>query len=104
MIKTRRARTAKIATSEIGDQLARAEHLLEQATAQSGATASRLWSQVERQLNAALSTLHDLGDEAVDGATFAAKAADKYVARNPWQAIGVAAAVGFLTGVMVSRR
>ncbi len=104
MIKTRRARTATIPTSEIGDQLARAEHLLKEATAQSGAKASSLWSQVEGQLNAALSTLHDLKDEAVDGATIAAKATDKYVHGNPWQAIGVAAAVGFLAGVAVSRR
>jgi ElaB/YqjD/DUF883 family membrane-anchored ribosome-binding protein len=29
---------------------------------------------------------------------------DDYVRDNPWQAIGVAAAIGFLVGLVVSRR
>lgn len=104
MIKTRRVRTAKAAVSEVGDQLAKAEHLLKKATAETGATAGDLWSQVEGQLTSALSTLQELRDDAVDGATVAAKATDEYIRDNPWQAIGVAAAAGFLTGVIVSRR
>ena len=34
----------------------------------------------------------------------AAKVADNYVHDNPWQAVGVAAAIGFLLGLVVSRR
>jgi ElaB/YqjD/DUF883 family membrane-anchored ribosome-binding protein len=34
----------------------------------------------------------------------AARATDEYVHDNPWQAIGVAAAVGFLLGLVVARR
>ena len=34
----------------------------------------------------------------------AARATDDYVHDNPWQAIGVAAAVGFLVGLVISRR
>ena len=34
----------------------------------------------------------------------AAKAADRYVRDNPWTAIGVAAGVGVLVGVLIARR
>jgi ElaB/YqjD/DUF883 family membrane-anchored ribosome-binding protein len=34
----------------------------------------------------------------------AARATDEYVHDHPWQAVGVAAGVGFLLGLLVSRR
>ena len=34
----------------------------------------------------------------------AAKATDEYVHDHPWQAVGIAAGVGFLLGLLVSRR
>ncbi|CAM9493020.1 unnamed protein product [Phaeothamnion confervicola] len=34
----------------------------------------------------------------------AAKATDEYVHDHPWQAVGVAAGIGFLLGLLVSRR
>jgi ElaB/YqjD/DUF883 family membrane-anchored ribosome-binding protein len=40
----------------------------------------------------------------MDQARDAARATDDYVHDNPWQAIGVAAAVGFLVGLVISRR
>lgn len=33
-----------------------------------------------------------------------AKAADDYVRANPWQAMGIAAAVGFVFGMLITRR
>jgi ElaB/YqjD/DUF883 family membrane-anchored ribosome-binding protein len=41
---------------------------------------------------------------AVERTTAAAKYTDEYVHDNPWQAIGVAAAVGVLVGMLLSRR
>lgn len=43
---------------------------------------------------------HDVKARAQEAATDA----DRYVRENPWQSIGVAAAVGFLVGLLVSRR
>jgi len=43
-------------------------------------------------------------DDAVDRAKAAARATDEYVHDNPWQAIGIGAAIGFLVGLVVSRR
>ena len=37
-------------------------------------------------------------------AKVAARATDEYVHENPWQSIGIAAGVGFLVGLLVSRR
>ena len=39
-----------------------------------------------------------------DQAKAAARVTDDYVHDNPWQAIGVAAAVGFVVGLMMNRR
>jgi ElaB/YqjD/DUF883 family membrane-anchored ribosome-binding protein len=48
--------------------------------------------------------LHDLSDDASESARAAARVTDDYVRDNPWQAIGIAAAVGFLAGLALSRR
>jgi ElaB/YqjD/DUF883 family membrane-anchored ribosome-binding protein len=40
----------------------------------------------------------------VDQTRKAVGAADDYVRDNPWQSIAVAAGVGFLVGMLVSRR
>ena len=34
----------------------------------------------------------------------AARATDEYVHENPWKAVGIAAGVGFLVGLLISRR
>ena len=43
-------------------------------------------------------------DDALDRAKATARATDEYVRDNPWQALGVAAAVGVLVGLLMSRR
>jgi ElaB/YqjD/DUF883 family membrane-anchored ribosome-binding protein len=78
--------------------------LLRQAATATGERASDLRSQVEAKLVSAKLKLQDLQDDAVDSAKEAAWVTDDYVRDNPWQAIGAAAAVGFLVGVLVSRR
>jgi ElaB/YqjD/DUF883 family membrane-anchored ribosome-binding protein len=45
-----------------------------------------------------------LQGDADAGAHAAARVTDDYVHDNPWQAIGVAAAVGFLAGLLIARR
>ena len=40
----------------------------------------------------------------VDKTKAAARATDDYVKTNPWQAVGIAASIGFLIGVMINRR
>jgi ElaB/YqjD/DUF883 family membrane-anchored ribosome-binding protein len=46
----------------------------------------------------------ELGEAGVEKAKAAAKATDTYVHENPWQAVGVAAGVGFLIGWVLGRK
>ncbi len=46
----------------------------------------------------------DLYHAAVDQSKEAGKQVDRYVRANPWYAIGAAAGVGFLAGIMLRRR
>jgi ElaB/YqjD/DUF883 family membrane-anchored ribosome-binding protein len=81
-----------------------AEGLLKAAATETGEKARNLRSQVEAKLLTAKLRLQELEGAAVDRAKEAARVTDDYVHANPWQAIGIAAAVGFLIGMLISRR
>lgn len=93
-----------ILVADLKRLLADAEALLK-ATAGDGAEELL---QVRGRLQATLSQAKDGLIEAqaavVDKAKAAAKATDGYVHENPWKAIGVAAGVGLLLGVVIGRR
>jgi ElaB/YqjD/DUF883 family membrane-anchored ribosome-binding protein len=84
--------------------LSEAEDLLQKASHETGDRARDLRAQVEAKLLAAKLRLQELQGEAVDRARDAAHATDDYVHDNPWQAVGVAAAVGFVVGMLMTRR
>jgi len=100
--KFERSREALV--NDFADVLNEADTLLKQAAKESGEKASDLRAQVEARLRTAKLKLQDLQDDAVDRARAAARATDEYVHDNPWQAIGIGAAIGFLVGLVVSRR
>ena len=84
--------------------LTEAEELLRRAGNETGERAKDLRAQVEAKLLAAKLKLQELEGEAMDRARAAARVTDDYVHDNPWVAVGTAAAVGFLLGLLVSRR
>jgi ElaB/YqjD/DUF883 family membrane-anchored ribosome-binding protein len=84
--------------------LAEAEEMLKRASAETGDKARDLRSQVETKLLRAKLRLQELEGEAVDRAKAAARVTDDYVHDNPWQAIGIAAAVGVAVGLLLNRR
>jgi ElaB/YqjD/DUF883 family membrane-anchored ribosome-binding protein len=84
--------------------LAEAEDMLKRAASETGEKARDLRTQVESKLLTAKLRLQELEGQAVEHAKAAARATDDYVHENPWQAIGVAAAVGLLLGLAISRR
>jgi ElaB/YqjD/DUF883 family membrane-anchored ribosome-binding protein len=104
MINSQAERRRKSATKDLSDTLTEAQDMLGRAAAETGARASDIRSQVSDKLAAAKLKLQDLQDDAIDRAKAAAQVTDDYVRENPWQAIGVSAAVAFLAGVLVSRR
>ena len=89
---------------EFAAVLAEAEEMLKRAATETGDKARDLRSQIETKLLRAKLALQEIEGEAVDHAKRAARVTDDYVHDNPWQAIGIAAAVGFLVGLVVSRR
>ena len=84
--------------------LSEAESLLSKATHETGEKARDLRSQAEARLLSAKLKLQELQGQAVDRAKDAARVTDDYVHENPWQAIGIAAAVGLVAGLLISRR
>ena len=84
--------------------LSEAEDLLKKASNETGDRARDLRSQVEAKLLAAKLRLQEIQGATADRAKDAARYADDYVHSNPWPVIGVAAAIGFIAGVLTSRR
>jgi ElaB/YqjD/DUF883 family membrane-anchored ribosome-binding protein len=84
--------------------LTEAEDLMKRAASETGERAKDLRTQVEAKLLAAKSRLQEMQGDALDSAKAAARVTDDYVHDNPWQAIGAAAALGFLVGLLMNRR
>lgn len=55
-------------------------------------------------LNNAKDTLSSVEGTLTDKAKVVAEGADEFVHRNPWEAVGVAAGLGLLIGLFISRR
>lgn len=84
--------------------LSEAEDLLKKAGTETGERARDLRAQVEGKLLAAKLRLQELEGDAMDRAKEAAKYTDEYVHENPWRSIGIAAAIGFVAGLLMNRR
>ncbi len=89
---------------EFSSVLSEAESLLDKAAKETGDKARDLRSQVESRLLSAKLKLQEMEGEAVDRAKAAARVTDDYVHDHPWQAIGVAAILGFAAGLLMNRR
>ena len=84
--------------------LADVEDLLKSAAAASGETAVALREKAAAKLKLATEKLSGLQEAALIKGKEAAKLTDEYVHANPWKAVGMAAAAGFLIGLLVNRK
>jgi ElaB/YqjD/DUF883 family membrane-anchored ribosome-binding protein len=80
------------------------ESLLGQAANATGQHAQDLRTRASEALSRAKLRLQDAQYAVSTNTKAAARATDDWVHDNPWGAIGVAAGVGFLVGLLVSRR
>jgi len=87
---------------DFGKVVADTEALLRALANVSGDKAVEMRRTVEMNLDAAKARLSEIQGVAVDKATGAAREADAYVREKPWTAIGIAAAVGVIVGVMIA--
>lgn len=81
-----------------------AEELLRATAHFSGEGLAAARAKVAEQLDELREVMGDAGDYTLEATKRAAHNADQYVHRNPWQAIGVAMAVGVALGWLSSRR
>jgi len=77
-----------------------AEGLLKATASQTGERVAEVRAKAEESLRQAKERLAGFEDQARE----VAGEADKFVRTNPWQAVGVAAAVGLVVGLLISRR
>jgi ElaB/YqjD/DUF883 family membrane-anchored ribosome-binding protein len=80
------------------------EDLLKAATAATGETAAALREKAAGKLKLATEKLTGLQEAALLKGKEAAKVTDEYVHANPWKAVGIAAAAGFLIGLLINRK
>ena len=84
--------------------IADAEELLRLSADQVGGHATELRARVEERVRHARERIAHLQEAAIEKARAAGHAADDYVHEKPWTAIGAAAAVGLVLGLLIGRR
>ena len=84
--------------------VADAEALLKATAGQGGEAMTAVRARVEESLAIAKAKMADAQAALLVRTKAAAKATDEYVHVHPWQAIGVAASVGVVIGLLIGRR
>ena len=81
-----------------------AESLLQATAAQTGEKIEQARARAMESLQKARQRLAGFEKDAVREVREAAEVTDEYVHKNPWQAVGVAAGIGLLVGLLIGRR
>src|SRR6202041_3597474 len=92
------------ATTEIKSLIADVEDLMARIADLKDADVARVRSKVQRAVDATKQSLADGADALRQRAQDVASTADDYVRESPWQAIGIAALVGAVVGILATRR
>ena len=81
-----------------------AEEILRATSGVAGDKISELRERIADRLRDAKVRIADAEDMLIDRTKAAARATDDYVNDNPWRAVGIAAGVGLLLGIIIGRR
>jgi ElaB/YqjD/DUF883 family membrane-anchored ribosome-binding protein len=81
-----------------------ADEIAKSMASASGEKLADLGEKLRTTLRNAKEKMADAQYAVADRAKAAARATDDYVHDNPWQAVGAAAAVGFVLGLLINRR
>jgi ElaB/YqjD/DUF883 family membrane-anchored ribosome-binding protein len=84
--------------------IADAEELLRATAGQMGEKAVVARERIQESLRVAKDKLARAEEVVIDKTKAAARATDDYVHDHPWGAVGIAAAVGLVMGMLISRR
>lgn len=92
------------ASSEIKSLIADVEDLVAKIANLNDADVVRVRGKVQRAIDSAKESIAEGADTLRQQAQRAAGTADDYVRDSPWQAVGIAALVGVLIGLVATRR
>jgi len=102
------AEEERVTRGKLGEDLkavvADAEELLKATANQTGERIAAARAKAEESLKAAKARLAEEKAALMAKTKAAAKAADDHVRANPWMAVGIAVAVGFVLGILAARR
>ncbi len=90
--------------SDLKTVLADMEEYLRVTASQTGEKIGVLRERLQDHMHKAKDRLVDTKEIVVDKTKEAARATDEYVHDNPWRAVGIAAGVGLIIGLLISRR
>jgi ElaB/YqjD/DUF883 family membrane-anchored ribosome-binding protein len=92
------------ASVEIKNLLADVEELVARIADMQDGDLERVRDKVQRAVDAAKQSLSEGADSVRRQAQSVADSADDYIRESPWQAVGIAALVGALVGMLLTRR
>ncbi|PRA58874.1 MULTISPECIES: YqjD family protein [Pseudomonas] len=102
------SKTAKTAQEILMDDfqtlVSDTERLLEHTATLAGDQADELREQIHESLLRARETLQLTQESLTERGKAAVTTTEDYVQANPWQSVGIAAGVGFLIGLLATRR
>lgn len=81
-----------------------AEDLLRATAGQAGEKVAAAREKIQDSLHRAKLKLAGVEDVVIDKSKQAARATDEYVHDYPWRAVGIAAGIGFVIGLLIGRR
>lgn len=84
--------------------VADAEALLKATANQGGEKLAEVRAKTEESIKAAKARMVDAREALVTKSKEAAKVTDVYVHENPWKSVGLAASIGLVIGLLISRR
>jgi ElaB/YqjD/DUF883 family membrane-anchored ribosome-binding protein len=93
-----------VASSEIKSLIADVEDLMARIADLKDADVVRVRGKVQRAVDATKQSLADGAETIRQHAQNVVTTADDYVRESPWQAIGIAALVGAVVGILATRR
>ena len=81
-----------------------AEELLRATATQAGEKATAAREKIQESLHRAKVKLAEVEDVVIDTTKQTARATDEFVHDNPWKAVGIAAGIGLVIGLLIGRR
>ncbi len=90
--------------TDIKSVIADAEDMLHATADQAGEKVATMRARIQERLNGAKVRLGEAEAALMEKTRAAARATDTYVHESPWTAVGIAAGVGLLVGLIIGRR